>query len=234
MIEFVTAKKFKQKELFLEFVQILEKNAIPFQAETYSERIDSVSLSQLPAEYSVKVPAYKYAQVYEILNELEAEHISKVDKDHYLFDFVDQELYDILAKPDEWSAFDYQLAQKILQERGKQIDKAFLASLKKARIETIAEPEEEDWGTIWLGYVSALLGGIIGIAIGWNMRSSRKTLPTGEQVYKYQESDRKHGLRILILGIVIFIVSIYECISFCLRILDSYYFLMVPQHKWVA
>ncbi|GAB4030349.1 hypothetical protein [Spirosoma jeollabukense] len=209
MQEFVTAKKFNNEEPFQELVRILEKNSIPFQTETYGERIDSVTIAPIAPEYIVKVPSDKYAQVHEILNELAAEQMSDVDRGHYLFDFSDQELYDILAKPDEWSAFDYQLAQKILQERGKQIDKAFLASLRKARIETIAKPEEEHRGTIWIGYLSALLGGVIGIAIGWNMVSSRKTLPTGEQVYTYQKSDRKHGVRILLLGIVMFIVTIY-------------------------
>jgi hypothetical protein len=209
MLEFVTAKKFNNEEPFQELVQILEKNSIPFQTETYGERIDPVTIAPIAPEYIVKVPSDKYAQVYEILNELAAEQMSNVDRDHYLFDFADSELYDILAKPDDWSAFDYQLAQKILQERGKQIDKDFLASLRKARIETIAIPEEEHKGTIWFGYLSALLGGVIGMGIGWNMISSRKTLPTGEQVYTYQKSDRKHGVRILVLGIVMFIVSIF-------------------------
>jgi hypothetical protein len=58
-----------------------------------------------------------------------------------LFNFSDEELFDHLAKPDEWLAFDYQLAQKILDERGKQVDKEFLNSLKKAKIETLAKPE---------------------------------------------------------------------------------------------
>lgn len=209
MQEFVIAKKFSNEEPFQELIQILEKNSVPFQTETYGERIDSVTIAPIAPEYIVKVPADKYAQVHEILNELAAEQISDVDSDHYLFKFSDQELYDILAKPDEWSAFDYQLAQKILQERGKQIDKDFLASLRKTRIEAISKPEEEHKGTVWIGYLSALLGGLIGIAIGWNMISSRKKLPTGEQVYTYQKSDRKHGIRIMLLGIVMFIVSIY-------------------------
>lgn len=225
MQEFVTAKKFNSEEPFQELVQILEKNSIPFQTETYGERIDSVTIAPIAPEYIIKVPSDKYSQVHEILNELAAGQMSDIDRDHYLFDFSDQELYDILAKPDEWSAFDYHLAKKILQERGKQIDKTLLDSLRKARIEAIAEPEEERKGTIWIGYLSALLGGIIGIAIGWNLISSKKMLPTGGQVYTYQKSDRNHGLRILLLGIVMFIVSIYECISFCLKIFDSYYFL---------
>ena len=128
MQEFVTAKKFNTEEPFQELIQILEKKSIPFQTETYGERIDSVTIAPIAPEYIVKVPSDQYAQVHEILNELAAEQVSDVDREHYLFDFTDQELYDILAKPDEWSAFDYQLAQKILQERGKQLDKDFLDS----------------------------------------------------------------------------------------------------------
>jgi ATP-dependent Zn protease len=123
-----------------------------------------------------------------------------------LFDFTDQELYDILAKPDEWSAFDYQLSQRILKERGKEIDKDFLNSLRKTRIEDLAKPEEKQTNNVWVGYLFSLLGGLIGIAIGWNMMSSKKKLPNGEEIFSYQENDRKHGKRIMILGIVMLII----------------------------
>lgn len=110
MQEFITARKFSDEESFNDLLQILEKNSIPYQSEVFRERIDAVSMRNLPAEYNMKVPSDKFAQVFEILNDIASKEVLEVDKTHYLFDFTDQELYDILAKPDEWSAFDYQLS----------------------------------------------------------------------------------------------------------------------------
>jgi ATP-dependent Zn protease len=206
MQEFITARKFSDEEPFNDLLQILEKNSIPYQTEVFRERIDAVTMRPLPAEYNVKVPSDKFAQVFEILNDIASKEVFDVDKTHYLFDFTDQELYDILAKPDEWSAFDYQLSQRILKERGKEIDKDFLNSLRKTRIEDLAKPEEKQTNNVWVGYLFSLLGGLIGIAIGWNMMSSKKKLPNGEEIFSYQENDRKHGKRIMILGIVMLII----------------------------
>ena len=206
MQEFITARKFSDEKQFNDLLLILENNSIPYKTEVFRERIDAVSMRTLPAEYNVKVPSDKFAQVFEILNDIASKEVFEVDNTHYLFDFTDQELYDILAKPDEWSAFDYQLSQKILKERGKQIDKEFLNSLRKTRIEDLAKPEEKQTNNVWVGYLFSLLGGLIGIAIGWNMMSSKKKLPNGEEIFSYQENDRKHGKRIMILGIVMLII----------------------------
>lgn len=208
MEEFKKIKSFSDETQFNDLLEILKKNDIPFQTEAYRERMDSVSLINLPPEFIVKVTSDNFERVFEILDDVAAKEIFEVDKSHYLFTFSDEELYDLLAKPDEWSAFDYQLAQKILSERGKQVDKEFLKSLKKARIETLAKPEPKQGNNIWIGYTFAFLGGLIGIAIGWNMMTAKKTLPNGEQIFTYQEVDRKHGKRMVILGSIMFIVAI--------------------------
>ncbi|GGD76284.1 hypothetical protein GCM10011514_45360 [Emticicia aquatilis] len=208
MEEFKKIKSFNDEAQFNDLLEILKRNDIPFQTEAYRERMDSVSLISLPPEFIVKVTSDKFARVFEILDEVASKEVFEVDKSHYLFTFSDEELYDLLAKPDEWSAFDYQLAQKILGERGKQVDKEFLKSLKKARIEALAKPEPKQGNNIRIGYAFALLGGLIGIAIGWNMMTSKKILPNGEQIYSYQEVDRKHGKRIVILGSIMFVVAV--------------------------
>jgi hypothetical protein len=122
-------------------LEILKKNDSPFQSEAYRERMDSVSLINLPPQFVVKINSDNFERVFEILDYVTTKEIFEIDKSHYLFNFSDEELFDLLAKTDEWSAFDYQLAQKILDEREKQVDKEFLNSLKKARIDTLAKPE---------------------------------------------------------------------------------------------
>ena len=131
-----------------------------------------------------------------------------VDKDHYLFGFTDEELFEIISKPDEWNEFDFQLAKKILRERGKEINQDTINLLKKQRLNDLAKPEEGQRNWIYAGYIFALLGGLIGVFIGWHLSTYRKTLPNGQQVYGYKQEDRKHGRRIWIKGAIMFIVSL--------------------------
>ena len=58
---------------------------------------------------------------------------------------------------------------------------------------------------IVVGYIAALLGGLIAVAIGWYINTAKRTLPNGERVYVYRASDRRHAARIFSLGILIFL-----------------------------
>ena len=210
MKEFITIKKFSDEQEFNQLLHILEKHGITYQTESYRQRIESVSMATLPQEYIVKISPNKFNEVHEILNNLAAQAVFDAEKTHYLFDFTDKELHDVLAKPDEWSAFDYQLALKILKDSGKHIDTDFLNSLRKTRIEDLSKPEGNQKINIVFGYLLALFGGLIAIGIGLNIVASKKILPNGEQIYSYSENDRKHGYCIIFLGTVMFIWLIYR------------------------
>jgi hypothetical protein len=53
------------------------------------------------------------------------------------------------------------------------------------------------------------LGGAIGIAVGLNLWTMKKTLPNGERVYVYAEKDRIQGQIITVVGIVVLLASVY-------------------------
>ena len=63
-----------------------------------------------------------------ILEKIAETQLSDIDTSYYLFEFTNEELFDILLKYDEWNEFDYALAQKILKDRGKKARK--IKSLK--------------------------------------------------------------------------------------------------------
>jgi hypothetical protein len=135
--------------------------------------------------------------------------LDEVDKDYYLFSFSDAELAEIISRPDEWGHLDYQLAQKILKERGKGIDDSEIELLKFRRFNELAEPESTNDIWIVLGYVASLtggifgiLGGFIGILAGWSLAYWKKTLPDGQKVYVYNDQARRHGKVMIILSVV--------------------------------
>jgi hypothetical protein len=108
-----------------------------------------------------------------------------------------------VLKQDEWSEFDYVLARRLLGERGKTIDEAELHNLRGQRIAELAKPERSHMGWITTGYITSLLGGFFGIIIGYVIWSSRKTLPNGQVVPTYTETDRQQAKIIFILGLIV-------------------------------
>lgn len=160
--------------------------------------------STLLNKYEIKINALDFEKA-EIILEKDADKIlDKIDPDYYLLSFTDEELYDVLIKSDEWSVFDVKLAQKILINRGKTVDSEMLASLKKERLKILAKPEENQKPWIIAGYLLSLLGGGLGIIIGYSISTSKKTLPNGERIYSYTSTDREHGKTIFIIGLIVF------------------------------
>jgi hypothetical protein len=165
----------------------------------------------------VKVKSEDFEAVNELLKENEVKNIEGIEDDYYLYEFTDEELMEILVKADEWSALDYMLAQKILAKRGKNITEKDIAAIKEKRLAELktAEPPQTTW--IILGYIFAFIGGILGLFIGWHLKSHKKTLPDGERIYAYTENDRWHGRVIFYLSIVgvivAFIVRIWPYIN---------------------
>jgi hypothetical protein len=205
--QFWNYQRFKSKIELEEFSKLLFKNKIEFEIEDNSINFDpTFSNNDFGKEFLIKLRNSDFEKVDRIQNELSYSLTQDIDKDHYLFDFTDQELIDIILKNDEWSKFDYSLAQKILKDRGKEFTENQLQKLKQQRVEELAKPEESQKTWIIVGYIFAFLGGFLGIFIGRHLSTHKKTLPNREKVFGYNETDRKHGSRIFFLGIVFLII----------------------------
>jgi hypothetical protein len=202
-------KKYPTLEQASELKVTLEKEGIDCILGDNIPPVDvTFSGNTLQNEFEVRIKQTDFKRAEEILEEQAENLIDQVDKDYYLFEFTDEELYEILLKSDEWNEFDYTLAQKILTQRGKSVDKALLNSLKDERIKQLAKPEENQKAWIFTGYIFAFLGGILGIIIGYFLWTAKKTLPNGEKVYSYSEKDRTQGKYIFIIAMIIFPIAL--------------------------
>lgn len=56
------------------------------------------------------------------------------------------------------------------------------------------------WAVI--GYLSAAPGGAGGILIGYFLMTLKKTLPDGARVHTYNCQTQKHGLYIMLIGVI--------------------------------
>lgn len=199
-------RTFSNFALATELRNTLENNNIETIIDDNSSPVDvtfSVGASaQDKIEIRIKESDFEKAE--SILEIAAEEKLNDIDPNYYLFEFTNEELYDILLKSDEWNKFDYTLAQKILKERGKNIDKALIDTLKKQRLEELAKPEENQKPWIIGGYLFALLGGFLGIIIGYFLWTSKKTLPNGQKVFSYSAKDRKQGKIIFYISVIVF------------------------------
>ncbi len=207
--EFITYQKFNDSALANDLAELLDQHNIPYFIQEETSGFDpSLVMSNAAVDYAVKIKSEDFEKVTQLRKEYEEQNLDGIEKDYYLFSFTDDELMEVLTKADEWSTFDVVLARKLLTERGKNITDADIRSINDKRIEDLKAPETGQSTWIIIGYICALMGGVLGLFIGWHLKSYKKTLPTGEKVYGYTENDRWHGRLIFYISIVGFIVGV--------------------------
>ena len=205
----VVYKKFVDEEPAVALIEELRSNNIEAELTKDRESLDSLYGQKVfNSEFFVKIKRRDFDRADALLEEQSKKHLGAVDKDHYLFSFTDAELKEVLEKPDEWNELDFQLAKKILRERGHHIDDQVIREKKNERLRELAEPlQSQPWSLI-LGYLFALGGGPLGVIMGWHIATYKKPLPNGEKTYAFTPGDRLHGKIILIIGIIWMAVAI--------------------------
>ena len=142
MNTYSTYRIFSNVDQAKELVDMLEETLVLYQVEDSSLEAVLAPTDSVQKEIRVKLRQEDFSRVDSLLESIALSSLSQVSSDHYLFEFSDEELYEVLVKSDEWGKNDYVLAQKILQERGKEINKEKLVELQKTRMENLARPEE--------------------------------------------------------------------------------------------
>jgi hypothetical protein len=201
--EFITYQRFTEIAFADMLVMLLEENDIPFEMEEQGPSFNpSFSFREDMTSYAVKVRSEDFERVNQLLAQAEEAAEPVTGDDYYLYDFTNDELMEVLKQADEWSAFDVSLARKILADRGKPVSDDEFEKIRNKRLDDLKQPETSKQIWITIGYISAFLGGVLGIFIGWVIFKHKKTLPNGERVYSYSESDRKHGKIIFYVGLI--------------------------------
>lgn len=207
MKEYRKFKTYKNRALALGIVELLEQNDIKAQLKEVSSNLSATfGGGQSTLEYEVKLINTDFERAQQILDQNVENQLEQVDKDHYLFQFTTEELYDVLFKSDEWNELDVSLAKKILQDRGESVTEETLQLLREERVEELTKPDKGSLGWIVTGYISSVLGGLLGILLGWYIWKSTKVLPNGEKVPSFSHKDQKHGMNMFLIGVLSLII----------------------------
>lgn len=208
--ELLTYKRFATAAEARELANFLNTKGIAAEVEDASPTFDiTFSGNEFQNQFNVKIPKQHFTKANTLLEQHFSTDLASIPADYYLFSFSDDELFDILTNPDEWSPLDHNLARQMLAARGKQVDEQVIQALKRRRIRELAKPEEPQHYWIAAGYLLALLGGLMAVFIGWYLMSHKKTLPNGERTYAFLPKDRDHGFYILLLGSFMFLLSLF-------------------------
>lgn len=210
MKSFVPFRRFTSIEHAREFlINLFEIEGIPYELEESSIPAVAVIGEVGPLEkYIVKIREDDFKRVGSLLQAQAVQAVQDVDSNHYLFDFSNEELSDVVRKADEWSAFDVALARKILSDRDARIDDTQLKVLEQERLHELAQPETPSQGWIIFFFISSILGGIAGIVSGWHYWTSKKRLPNGHQVHTYDELTRDKGKTMMFVGLFFFLLTL--------------------------
>lgn len=203
------------KSIIEEIASILDQHSIVYRIIDNEKDFDPIFVNNPgKLQYQILISDMDFEMANQAVSEYYAAGF-EIPEDYYLYDYSDTELKEILFKRDEWNEFDYEAAKKILQERGENVSEQELQRLHQARLDSLKneyENPEEVKNYIIVGYILAVSGCILSLAWGLLLLASygiaiailtlRKQLPNGERIYYFKESDRKHGTRILWIGIV--------------------------------
>lgn len=207
--KFETFLSFNNEDLALAAAEKLKESNINFVVEKSRQLLDSSIVGNiLDLNIHIRLRPTDFLKAHKALEDYYKTQLDNVDSDYYLLSFSDFELKEILAKPDEWGYFDYQLAQKLLKERGHQVDDEMLDKLKEDRNRLLAQPDKASRILIFFGYCFIPFGLLVAFFIGRHLFYSKRTLPSGDTVFSYREKDRRHGNRIMVITGILMMISV--------------------------
>jgi hypothetical protein len=222
---YLTFQEFENREDAEKIALVLEENHIPCSIEKTPDLLDNVIIGRQYNNYvQLRIPAGCFADAQKILIENTKVDLVNVDRNYMLFALTNEELMDVIAKPDHWGAYNYNLAKLILEERNMHIDNRKVDEIQLEYKKEMYEPRSLNTTWLLLGYGFSILSliavltnnirallfvygfdllpGVLGIILGLYVINTKRTLPDGSQMLSFNDAARKHGWFMLVLATI--------------------------------
>ncbi len=204
--EFQTYQRFPNATVAQPLLHLLHEHGIDYETKLDQPPIDaSFAFNETSRYFLVQLRPADFERAHALELAAAENQLADLPADYYLLSFSNEELLEVLGKPDEWNSLDVALARHLLQERGEAPSPEQLEQLSHQRLQELARPEPRQSRWVVAGYVLAVFGGVLSFFIGWHLYSHYRQLPNGERVPVFQAPDRAHGQRIMVLGVLGFL-----------------------------
>ncbi|MEY4926404.1 MAG: hypothetical protein RI894_840 [Bacteroidota bacterium] len=131
--------------------------------------------------------------------------IAALPADYYLLKFSDEQLYQVLIESDDWGEFDQALAATLLEKRDVAIDADKISTAKAAR-KNAMQQDRISKATLALGFLLALMGNPISLAMMIAYSVSKKKTGNGVSFYRYDDFTRTTVLWIGVVWLIMVFV----------------------------
>lgn len=219
-------QNFQDEILANDFAEKLKENDIYCEVAKSPQFLDSNIIGSASSPgFIIKIRSEDFEKAHIALGNHFETMIEEADKDYYLFNFSDIELLEIIRNQDEWGYFDYQLARKILMEKGLFPDADTIVQWKDERKKVLSKPEKNGDFIYIVGYVLIVagvflsrnmlrgessvfpVGFLLSIFLGNHLIVDKKVLPNGETVFSYSAAVRRHGKAIVTIAAILLVFS---------------------------
>lgn len=208
MNDFVLFQSFFTEDEATPVIETLKANGIEYRIEKFKQPLDSTLAGDVvDNKIFLNIRSGDFAKANEILDKVILDNIQSLETDYYLFSFTNDELNEIIHKPDEWSRQDFLIARKILHGRGSDVPDEKINTIRSNRIKELAKQESGSTSWIILGYTLAFLSGVVALIIALPFIFAKKTLPDGRKVFIYNANTREHGKIISLLTVIVIVVN---------------------------
>lgn len=165
--------------------------------------------------YFVYVAEHDFANAKNCLLHYSEQLVQSISNEHYLFQFTNDELIDVLINAHEWNEVDVLLAEKILKDRRVEYSLDQINEERKAQIKELeVQKKLNNWTKTWVILVLLTLP-LIGVIIGTIFWTKSVQLPDGRKHLVYDTNSRKFGRIVVIIGAVLTaLIILIRIISF--------------------
>jgi hypothetical protein len=176
MTKFIEFQKFPDMQDASELLTLLKNNNIPYQIDDSGQRFSLVS-NPLDNFVVVKIQEENIQKTNELLSIKEDKDFEKIEDDHYLYTFSDEDIIDAIANQSEWSNLEIKIANKIAKERNLELTAETLNKAKRKKLKEIVNEEQKSKNKIkntanWFGAIaifSVINSILLSMQIDWHM-----------------------------------------------------------------
>lgn len=212
MEEFVTFRKFIDTEAAEEVCELLTNAEIEHRLLDSSHAyVKFAGYSQIEPGIIINIQSKDFERADKVLDSYYLKQIETVDKDHYIFEFSDDELKEIIKNPYDWGSLDFHLAKKLLNDKGFEFSGDYAEERKAEKLKELSQVKKVSTYKLVIGYIFAIFLPAVSLIIGLLIVNTRNVLPNGEKPYAYTNSDRLHGkimVTISVIWVTIFILKL--------------------------